>query len=309
MKMRMMLVLIMLACGASREEEVQEMGRVDSPSLKEAAQTGGFFSALMTSGSFTMMQAGSFEEEEEKLQLGEDSTDLKAENAELKRLLALKASSDKEEAAPMTSPTSRTLLGPKNVNRQNSHCGTKLMLEAQNRMQGKSSFGTHDSAACDLRQGHTCRLWKTQAFRLVRRKEGEHFFNALVGAVATTNTDCNIVKRWAQLPNTAAALNDPLVVDLFYRKDMHGTRKCYCSEEETQRSSATRVLLGKGSKSTSACTKCKLHWTVKKTCRVTADVQANLNKFCNSANKNILCSNGKPDLLHDPAIGAACTIF
>ena len=104
-----MLVLIMLACGASREEEVQEMGRVDSPSLKEAAQTGGFFSALMTSGSFTMMQAGSFEEEEEKLQLGEDSTDLKAENAELKRLLALKASSDKEEAAPMTSPTSRTL--------------------------------------------------------------------------------------------------------------------------------------------------------------------------------------------------------
>ena len=60
MKMMMMLVLIMLACGASREEEVQEMGRVDSPSLKEAAQTGGFFSALMTSGSFTMMQAGSF---------------------------------------------------------------------------------------------------------------------------------------------------------------------------------------------------------------------------------------------------------
>ena len=52
--------------------EVHELG----PALKESSlattQTGGFFSALMTSGSFTMMQAGSFEEEEaEEEALGE----------------------------------------------------------------------------------------------------------------------------------------------------------------------------------------------------------------------------------------------
>jgi hypothetical protein len=57
------------------------------------------------------------------------------------------------------------------------------------------------------------------------------------------------------------------------------------------------------------CTKCKWHWTVKKTCRVTADVQANLNKFCNPENKNFPRAKGKPDVLHDPAIGAACCIF
>jgi len=318
-----------------------------------------------------MMQAGSFEEEE----LGEFSTDLKAENAglktevaELKRLLArhnndnkLEASPDKdlEEGAPMRSPTSRALLGTANQGSNGkalplTHCAHSLRKAAEKRMHGATWYGAGKNLnkSCDFREAKTCTLTKTATFRVVRRKEGEPFMNSLVGVVATANTECDIVKRWGQKPFNAfqpskkrgkRALKDPLIIDLSFRKQLTGVRKCYCEEEATERSSATRVLLGRSrgkpkkptpassgysstsgygyksgygsksgydSKSSEACDKCKWVWTVKKTCSVQSDVWSVQQKFCNSANKKILCNaKGTPDLLHDSAMGTACTLF
>merc|ERR1719498_51660 len=62
--------LLCLAC-TSADEKVESLASEELGAAVET-KTGGFFSALMTSGSFMMMQAGAFEEEEESQdELGE----------------------------------------------------------------------------------------------------------------------------------------------------------------------------------------------------------------------------------------------
>merc|ERR1711935_802272 len=74
------LLLLVAAVAIVSSSEVEDLGSPDTLSLddvgestqvKAKAGTGGFFSALMTSGNFMMMQAGAFEEEEESDELGE----------------------------------------------------------------------------------------------------------------------------------------------------------------------------------------------------------------------------------------------
>merc|ERR1719498_332011 len=68
--------LLCLAC-TSADEKVESLASEELGAAVET-KTGGFFSALMTSGSFMMMQAGAFEEEEEAtsketvMELGEE---------------------------------------------------------------------------------------------------------------------------------------------------------------------------------------------------------------------------------------------
>merc|ERR1711985_177782 len=80
-KMRSVALLLIISAMAF-SSEVEDLGAPDvqtdvvdvGEGTKAAAKsgTGGFFSALMTSGSFMMMQAGAFEEEEEsQYELGE----------------------------------------------------------------------------------------------------------------------------------------------------------------------------------------------------------------------------------------------
>merc|ERR1712086_1093228 len=76
------LLLLVAAVAIVSSSEVEDLGSPDTLSLDDVGEstqvkakaksgTGGFFSALMTSGNFMMMQAGAFEEEEESDELGE----------------------------------------------------------------------------------------------------------------------------------------------------------------------------------------------------------------------------------------------
>merc|ERR1712227_1136250 len=76
-KILLALALVATLAIASEVEDLGAPTALEPTEAKEVGEsakegTGGFFSALMTSGSFTMMQAGSFEEEEEdRDELGE----------------------------------------------------------------------------------------------------------------------------------------------------------------------------------------------------------------------------------------------